>query len=205
VTVKLARAAARLNAHAKTMRVLPALVLMTDDDRLKDPLSAARLLPPGSLVVLRARDAIRRAALAEALTGVAHLRGLRVSIAGDPELAARCGADGAHFPEAHIAEVAHWRARHPHWLITCAAHSLSACARAGIARADAAFVAPIFATKSHPGRRTLGPFRARSIARASPIPVYALGGIDDENAGRLADGPFAGLAAVEGLSAGLDR
>jgi thiamine-phosphate pyrophosphorylase len=101
--------------------------------------------------------------------------------------------------------VAHWRARHPHWLITCAAHSLSACARAGIARADAAFVAPIFATESHPGRRTLGPFRARSIARASPIPVYALGGIDDENAGRLADGPFAGIAAVEGLTAGLDR
>jgi thiamine-phosphate pyrophosphorylase len=178
---------------------------MTDDDRLDDPLAAARMLPRGSLVVLRARDATRRAALARALMSIARTRGIRVSIAGDPELAVHCGADGVHFPEARIGEVAHWRARRPHWLITCAAHSLSACARARFVRADAAFLAPVFATRSHPGRNCLGPFRARAIAQASPIPVYALGGIDAQNAARLADGGFIGLAAVEGLAHGCTR
>ncbi len=196
----LARQAARLNARAETLRALPPLVLMTDDDRLADPLAAAQLLPRGSLVVLRARDAARRRALARALVNIARKRGIRVSIAGDPELAARCRADGAHFPEARIGEAAHWRARRPQWLITCAAHSLTACARARTALADAAFLAPVFATKSHPGRNGLGPLRAHAIARLSPIPVYALGGIDAENALRLAHGDFIGLAAIEGLT-----
>jgi thiamine-phosphate pyrophosphorylase len=202
VVGKLAREAARLNARAKLLRALPALVLMTDDDRLVDPLPAARLLPRDSLVVLRARDAERRSTLAEALTTVARAGGLRVSIAGDPELAARVRADGVHFPEARIGEAAQWRARHPRWLITCAAHSLSASARAFAAHVDAAFLAPVFVTKSHPGRVCLGPFRARAIARASPVPVYALGGIDARNAARLAGGEFVGLAAIEGLAQG---
>jgi thiamine-phosphate pyrophosphorylase len=173
---------------------------MTDDERLADPLAAARMLPRGSLVVLRARDPARRAALAQAILSIAERRMIRVSIAGDPELAARCHADGVHFPEARIGEAAHWRVLHPRWLITCAAHSLTACARAGLAKADAVFLAPVFATQSHPGRNFLGPFRARAIAEASPVPAYALGGINAQNARRLADGRFIGLAAVEGLA-----
>jgi thiamine-phosphate pyrophosphorylase len=181
---------------------LPALVLMTDDDRLADPLATAQMLPHGSLVVLRTRDAARRAALAQALLSIAAACGIRVSVAGDPELAARCDAHGVHFPEARIGEAEHWRVRHPRWLISCAAHSLSACARAGLVHADAAILAPVFATQSHPGGNFLGPFRARAIARASPIPVYAMGGINAHNAARLADGGFIGLAAVQGLAAG---
>jgi thiamine-phosphate pyrophosphorylase len=202
VTGKLAREAASLNASGKIRSELPALVLMTDDDRLANPAAAAQMLPRGSLVVVRARDAARRAALAQALLSIGIKHGIRVSIAGDPELAARCNADGVHFPEARIGEAAHWRVRHPRWLVTCAAHSLNACARASLARADAVLLAPVFATQSHPGRACLGPFRARAIAHASTIPVYALGGITAQNAGRLAGGGFIGLAAVDGLAHG---
>jgi thiamine-phosphate pyrophosphorylase len=173
---------------------------MTDDDRLAEPLAAACALPRGSLIVLRARDATRRAALATALLALARTHDLRVSIAGDPELAALCGADGIHFPEARAGEAAHWRARHPQWLITCAAHSLGACARAGLARADAAILAPVFATGSHPDAQCLGAARARAIAVASPVPVYALGGIHGQNASRLSESGFVGLAAIDGLS-----
>ena len=202
---KLAREAARLNARAKAPHALPALVLMTDDERLPDPLSVARLLPRGSLVVLRTRDMTRRGALAHALLRIAADRGIRVSIAGDPQLAARCGADGAHFPEARIGEAMHWRARRPHWLITCAAHSLGSCAGAFGAHADAVFLSPVFATLSHPGSDCLGPLRALAIARASPLPVYALGGINAQNAARLGEGGFVGIAAVGGLARGGNR
>jgi hypothetical protein len=122
VTAKLARAAARLNVQANASKALPALVLMTDDDRLPDPLPAVRALPDGSLVVLRARDSVRRAAMATKLMEIARACGIRVLIADDPELAVRCGAHGVHFPEIRIGEAARWRARRPRWLITCAAH-----------------------------------------------------------------------------------
>jgi hypothetical protein len=40
-------------------------------------------------------------------------------------------------------------------------------------------VSPVFATRSHPGARTLGPLRAAAIARALPVPAIALGGVDE--------------------------
>ena len=72
-------------------------------------------LPPGSLVVVRAREARRRAALA------AQLSFARLLIADDPALAAEVGV-GLHLPESRIREAPHWRVRHPHWIITASAH-----------------------------------------------------------------------------------
>jgi thiamine monophosphate synthase len=39
------------------------------------------------------------------------------------------------------------------------------------------------------------------MARLSPVPVYALGGIDAATVGRLRDAPIAGIAAIGGLAA----
>jgi thiamine-phosphate pyrophosphorylase len=113
----------------------------------------------------------------------------------------RIGADGAHFPEACIADALHWRAKRPDWLITCAAHSLRACHGANRARADAVLVGPVFPTASHAERPPLGPLRLRCIARQAAIPLYALGGIDDTAARRLNGANLAGLAAVGALTA----
>ena len=192
---KLAREAARLNRA-----VLPSLVLFTDDERLPDPLGAIAKLPKGSLVILRARDARRRERLARDVRRVVRRRGLTWLIADDPRLAARHGADGAHFPEARMNDVHYWRARRPGWLITCAAHSLGACARGGSAGADAVFLSPVFATASHPGHSSLGVARTCFVAKLSPLPVYALGGITPANARRLSGAPLAGLAAVGALA-----
>jgi thiamine-phosphate pyrophosphorylase len=191
---KLARLAFRLNAGE-----LPPLALMTDDDRLPDPAAAASRLPRGSLIVLRARHAVRRKALAAALARIARARGLYVLIADDPGLAA--GADGAHFPEARAGELARWRARRPHWFLTASAHSMDAAARAASLGADAVFLSPVFPTKSHAGRAALGPMRFRLMLRQLNVPVYALGGIDADNIRRLAGTKLAGIAAVGALGA----
>jgi thiamine-phosphate pyrophosphorylase len=190
---RLARAAMRFKRPG-----LPALVLLTDDERLSDPLGAALALPRGSLVIVRARQGVRRAKLAAALVEVARRRGLLLLVANDARLAARIGADGVHLSEARAANAAHWRARRPDWLVTAAAHSLSACARAR--HADALLLAPVFATASHLGGTALGAIRARIIARASPLPVYALGGIDAGNVARLEGAKIAGVAAISALS-----
>jgi thiamine-phosphate pyrophosphorylase len=169
------------------------LVLFTDDSG-RDWVAAARRLPRGSAVVIRARDAGARAALFEMLS---PLPGLKLLVADDPALAA--AADGLHLPQARAQEATHWRARHSDWIITASAHSLRALMN--LAHVDAAFLSPVFATSSHPGAASLTPVRAAFIAAAAPVPVYALGGITARNAGLLAPA-FAGLAAITALCAG---
>jgi len=195
---RLARAAAALNRGRIT--ALPALVFLTDDERTPEPLKAVCALPHGSLVILRARRESGRSALVDAIAPLAKERRLYWIVADDPELASRAGADGAHFPEARLAEAHHWRTIRAHWLITCAAHSLDACARVARAGADAALLAPVFATASHGDGAVLGPLRLRAIAKQSPVAVYALGGIDDKTVMRLCGAPLAGLAAVGALT-----
>lgn len=197
---KLASAAARLNARSHFAGLLPPLVLMTDDERLPDPAAAARALPRGSLVILRARNDARRTALAEDLGRIARTRDLFLLIANDPALAARAGADGLHLPEARAGEAAHWRALHPSWLITCAAHSAQAMRRARNARADAVLLSPVFATKSHRGAKVLGATRLRMLTQDAGLPVYALGGIDVRTALMLGGANVAGIAAIGALS-----
>lgn len=197
---KLARAAAGLNARSGFAGELPPLALLTDDLRLPDPLPAVRALPRGSLLIVRARDAVRRATLAEQLREPARARDLIFLIAADPALAARIGADGLHLPELRAQEAAHWRACHPRWLITCAAHSIRAIQRAQSAGADAALLSPVFVTQSHKGQTGLGAMRFRILARASTLPVYALGGIDAHTARHLSGAAAAGLAAIGALS-----
>lgn len=196
----LARAALRLNARAGLSGRLPALVLMTDEKRLADPRAAALALPKGSAIVVRHTDAKARAKLAHALAGIVRDNSLVLLIAGDARLADEIHADGLHLPEARLTEAAHWRSLRPQWLITVAAHSATAVRRAAEVGAHGAFLAPVFATKSHPKALPLGPMRFINMARGAGLPVYALGGITAANVGRLAAARVAGVAAVEGLS-----
>lgn len=184
---KLARRAFALNAGG--------LILLTDDARLPGAAAAAQALPQGSLVIVRSRDARRRAALALQLRTIAWARGLILLVADDPDLARAIGANGIHLPQARAREAAHWRARHPSWLITVAAHSLGAVLTAS--QADAVLLSPVFPTESHKGARALSAARGRLIARAVPVPVFALGGVTAANAAQLSG--FGGIAAIAAL------
>ncbi len=195
----LAELARRLNLRNRkiTGRRLPATILMTDAVRLPDPTNAIAGLPPGSAVIFRHYQAAERATLAAELANCCRTCGLSFLVAGDGQLALRVGAAGLHLPERQIATAAVWRRRRPDWLITVAAHSLTALKRA--TAADAALLSPVFATASHPGARVLGPGRFTSLARCAPVPVYALGGVNAETAHALRFSPAIGLAAIDGL------
>ena len=194
---KLARLAHRLNAPFESH--LPSLILMTDDERVPDPLAAARALPKGSAVILRHRARSERERLAKRLRELTRQNDLLLLIAGDTALARCVGADGVHIPETQWTSMMHCRLRRPDWFITAAAHSEHALHRANLAAADAALFAPLFQTKSHPERAGFGLARFRLMAARAPLPVYALGGITAANAERLVGAPIAGVAAIEGL------
>lgn len=175
---------------------LPALFAFTDPRRTPDLLILAKALPPGAGLVLRSFGRPDIEAQAFELSAIAQDRGLVLLISADPDLAAQCGAHGVHWPEARLAEGA--RARHG-GLFTASAHCPAALRRAaGVA--DAVFVSTAFASRSPSARRALGPFRLAAYAARSPIPVYALGGINMNNIKRLRGLGLAGAGAIDGLT-----
>lgn len=189
----LSKAAQSREARA---RGLPPLWFMTDRSRVADPVGVADTLPKGAGVILRDYGAADRAGLAVALATTCRRRGLLFLVAGDERLAAMAGADGLHLPEWQAGQLPAIRRRHPMWLITAAAHGWTALRRAALAGADAAFLSPVFPTRSHPDAPHLGSVRFTALLRSTDMPVYALGGVDGQSINRLRSAGVAGAAAI---------
>jgi len=189
----------RLNREAGETAYLPRLILLSDADRLPDPLTAANALPPGSAVILRHYDVAGREELGRALMALCRTRKLSLLVAGDWRLAWKLEAHGVHLPEWQVRRPP-LLPRKPGWLITAAAHSEPALLRAARLGAHAALLSPVFATASHPGARTLGPGRFARLRRRTDLPVYGLGGINVGNAARLGPSGAIGIAAISGLA-----
>jgi thiamine-phosphate pyrophosphorylase len=195
---------AELARHLKprhSTRSLPRLILMTDNVRLPDPTIAIHSLPAGSAVIVREQDQEKRTDLARLLQPLCRRRSVRLLIANDWRLALAIAANGMHLSEASVRRGSRgWRrVRRPGWIVTGAAHSPAAVRRAAKLGVDAVLLSPVFATQSHPDARTIGTLRFARWARESPIPVYALGGIDARGGRRLRNSGVAGFAAIGGL------
>lgn len=183
-------------------RQLPALWLLSDDQRLPDPQPALRVLGPGCGFIFRHYDAPEREAMARELLRLCRRRRIVFLLAGDWRMARRIRSDGVHLPErlAHQARAA--RAAMPGAIVTAAAHSVRAAQRAVRSDADAVLLSPVFATGSHPESPALGAVRFAAAVRQTPLPVVALGGINARNGRRLKDSGAAGIAAISGLVPG---
>ena len=186
-------------ARAAPRKALPPLLFFTDPARTPDPEAVARRLPRGSAVVYRAFGAPDALTRARRLRAICAERGLVLLIGADAGLAAAARAHGVHLPERLAGRARRLKAARPRWIVTAAAHGEAGARKAALAGADAAVVSPAFPSRSPSAGRPLGPRRLALIARRAGLPVYALGGITNENARRLLDAGVAGLAAVEGL------
>jgi len=190
----------RRTGERKAQAPLPPLFFVTDPVRTPDPAAIAARLPKGSGVIYRTFGAGDAPTIARALRRVADARGLVLLIAVDERLAAASGADGVHLPERLIGRGPGLRARRPGWILTGAAHDMRAIKAAEFAGLDAVFASPVFASRSPSAHGQLGAIRFAILARQTPLPVYALGGVNHRTAPRLLSTGAAGLAAVEGLS-----
>lgn len=187
------------------VRKLPALFLMTDPARLPDPVPVLRRLPKGAGLIFRCyadgADAKGRLVQARRIRTACRARRQVLLIAGDDALAHAVRADGIHLAEWRLARSG-WKrgqGRARQGLITGAAHGPAALRRAIRAGIDAILLAPVFPTQSHPGAKTIGRLRFSVLARNSPLPVYALGGIGPANVARLRKSGAAGLAGIGGF------
>jgi 8-oxo-dGTP diphosphatase len=128
------------------------------------------------LVQLREKtmDDEHLAALAENMLELARSCGARVLVNGDVELARRLGCDGVHWSAARTATA---KARPDDLLCGASCHDMTELARAAQLGVDFAVLGPVKATPSHPRAQPLGWARFAKLVRATPIPVYALGGL----------------------------
>lgn len=188
----LAATAARLNREAG-LPAIPSHYFFTDPERTPEPVDIARRLPRGTAIVYRHFGAADRKRVARELAAISRRRGLALLIGADAALALACGADGVHWPERLLPSARSGAFR----LETGAAHNAAAVAKASAAGLDACVLSPVFESKSTSATKSLGLFGASQIARASGIPVIALGGVNAGNVARLAGRGFAGVAAVD--------
>jgi thiamine-phosphate diphosphorylase len=192
--------------------IRPRIVLITDpafgdEVTVRCVRAAARALPPGCLCVQlrdkrRARVSLRL--FAWQLRRVTKEVGSFLVINGDARLACDVGADGVHLGGG-AGTPAEARTLLRHGWVSTAAHDDDAVERAVRGGADAVLVGAIFPTRS--ASSTGEEKRARGIAalgsarKASQgkLAVYALGGINVENAASCAVAGADGVAVVRAL------
>jgi len=190
---------AKLLAWARAAKArgsrFPPLWLFTDSTRLPDPREAVTRLPRRLAgVVFRHDDHPDRANLGRDLARICRMRGLVLVVAGDVRLAAALRA-GVHLRDGRWPGVIRIRG-----FVTSSAHGLADLRRAADACADLAFLSSVYATASHPGMPSLGSARWSRLARAAPVAVAALGGIDGASVRGLPAGQCLSVGAIGALA-----
>lgn len=179
---------------------LPPQWLFSDERLTVGVVQLAALLPPGSGIVLR-HDSLNPGArwrLLRRLMRVARARDLTILLAGTPDIAHRWGADGVYLRQ-HDAR----RAVQAHRLgliVTMPVHDAREARRARHAKADSAFISPLYPTRSHLGAPALGPAAWLRVARLAGGKPIALGGMTSTRARQLnrrASGLKPGWAAID--------
>lgn len=173
---------------------LPIALFLTDETRIGDPVTAIQTLPSGVGVIVREYGRSDRSEHAAKLVDVCRRTERLVLIAGDMDLAEMLQADGVHWPAALLP----WRrvGRRGPGIVTAAVHDRRELHAAGRAGVDAVIVSPVFPTPSHPNRSALGINAFARLALASPVPVYAMGGVSFDDGGRLAMAGASGIAGI---------
>ena len=159
------------------------------DERGGDPAALARALPKGAAIVFRhhATPESDRARLFERVRRVARRRRLVLLLAGTPAQAQAWGADGAH----------HRSVLPSRGLRSVAVHNQRELALAVRVGADLVFVSPVFATRSHPGMRSLGVARFGLLIGKQRQHAIALGGLNYNSFKKLRRMQTHGWAAID--------
>jgi thiamine-phosphate pyrophosphorylase len=193
----------------------PRVILVTDpafgdDGVVRCVEMVARALPAGALCVQlrdKQRALVSLRIFASRLRLVTRAVGASLVVNGDARLARDVGADGVHLGKG-AGTVAEARAvcGSAAW-IAVSAHSDGAVRRGIADDADAVLVSPVFPSRppsihaAAKEARGLDALRSAHAIAAGRIAVYALGGVDAENARACAEAGADGVALIRALLA----
>ena len=187
----------------------PPLLVVTDRHQTRLPLAdvvQAALAAGCRWVSMREKDLSEddQIALASTLLPIARRHDARLTVHGDAALAKACGSDGVHL-SAGTDAVAARKALGREKLVGVSLHTVTEAEAIDPAVVDYAIAGPAFETASKPG---YGPEIGRKglaeIARAAPVPVLAIGGLNATRAAEvLAAGPI-GIAVMGSIMRALE-
>ena len=128
------------------------------------------------LLIVRALDLApgQRVQLTRRLRQLRRGTGLRLLLSGTALEARQAGACGLHSSAAALAGLVE---RPPTRLWAVSAHNARDLERASALGADFALVSPVLPTPAHPEDQALGWEGLQALIAASPLPVYAQGGL----------------------------
>ncbi|HEY4769636.1 MAG TPA: thiamine phosphate synthase, partial [Myxococcales bacterium] len=164
--------------------------------------AALAVLPRGSVgVQLRQPGSTAQELLGRARTlrEICARSGAPFLVNDRADVAMAAGADGLHLPARGLSS-ADARALGI-GLVGVSAHSAEDVARASREGADFAVFAPVYDT---PGKSGRGEAALASACRAAPIPVLALGGVDETNARRCIEAGAGGVACIRSVLGAAD-
>ena len=182
----------RYSVGVPTHQTLPLQWLISDqrnDDRIDE---ALQRMPRGSGFVFRhyhLANADRRARFV-AYAMQARERRHIIALSATAEVAAAWGADAVYGPPDKLGTAGGGLIR------LATAHNAAQLQAALSAKADAVFLSPVFATRSHPDAPVLGPMGFQALSQQSTVPVVALGGM---TRARSDEWGFPMWAAIDGL------
>jgi thiamine-phosphate pyrophosphorylase len=146
------------------------------------------------LIQIRERDLTARN-LAELTRKVLHIpnrHGTKILVNDRADVAIACRADGVHLRDGSVAPEKFAR---PGFIVTVSCHRIEDADK--LAGANFILLAPVFKPLSKAEQRpALGTEAIGAIARRSPTPVLALGGITHANARLCVDAGAAGIAGI---------
>jgi len=149
----------------------------------------------GGLRLVQLREtrlaARERTAFVSAAVKLCHDFSARVLVSGDPALAA--AADGIHLPAPQLMAISE-RPDLP--LVAASCHDSEELARAASLGLDFVVLGPLKETRSHPGQPGMGWNNFARLVADYPLPVYALGGLDESDKEAAWQAGAHGVAAI---------
>lgn len=186
---------------------MPHRVVLITDPRYEDDLLAAKLeaalpMAPRGFVLVQLRDKHRSArevyALGARLRPLCKEHGATFIVNDRLDIALALEADGVHLGKASVTIEDARKLLGASAFISVAAHSTEDLERAASEGAHLALLSPIFAT---PGKGE--PLGLDALKRARAIlpsfPIYALGGVDIDNAASCLHAGASGIAAIRAI------
>lgn len=180
------------------------LIVITDR-RLASPRSIfdvvlAALEAGAPAVQLRDKEATSRELYEQALRlrEMTDRHGALLFVNDRLDVALAAGADGVHLGPDDLPIAAARRIAPPHFLIGASTDDPAAAIRAADDGADYIGCGSVFGTttKAEAAGERIGPEGVAAVARASPVPVIAIGGVTADTATQLVGTGIAGIAAV---------
>ncbi len=190
----------RANLPVITAMQLPAHYLITPDPAQEGDQFLKRLevsLQAGvRLVQLRAKSLARLTycELAVEVKVLCRRYKAKLMLNGSVDMMLEVGADGLHL-SGHELSSLNSRPLESDYKLSASCHDAAELKQASDVGVDFAVLSPVMPTHTHPGAETLGWQQFESLLAASPLPVYALGGMT------LADLATAQGAGAQGVAA----